>query len=372
MQPDVALSVVVTNYNYGRFVATAIESVLCDEPADVEVVVVDDGSTDGSLEVLATFGERIRLVTQPHQGMAAAFTTGFHNSHGRWIVFLDADDALLPGAAAKILAAAKDVIRVQWQTCETDAALRPTGRLVPSYPPTAGDVRALIERDGPFGVVNAHGCGTAWSREFLASAFPIPVPDFAVHCDAYLATLACLAGPSAVLDEPLSLYRVHGSNDYAGRSVAEQASRTLHVYRLRCSLISERTGVSVARWQAGNPHHDWLAQLERGCAELAELIPAGARYVLLDEDQWAAGKQLLPQRTNVTFPEAEGTYAGPPADDRRAAEEMRRVIMGGISHVVVAQPARWWTECYPELFRAVCAAGPLVRESDLVRVHSVG
>jgi glycosyltransferase involved in cell wall biosynthesis len=354
---DVALSVVVTNHNYGRFVAQAVDSVLDQRRGDVEVVVVDDGSTDDSFRVLMPYASRVRLVAQGHGGMAAAFTAGVEASRAAWVMFLDADDVLLPGACERILAATSDdVVRVQWQTREVDVDLRPTGTLVPAEAPTGGDVRALVERDGPFAVVNAHGCGTAWSRKFLAQAFPIPTPQFDRHCDAYLATLASLAGPSAVINDPISLYRLHGNNDYAGQCRTERYRRTLEVYRLRCQLLAERTGLDPRRWLDGNPHYDWLTQLNDACADIQGVIPPHATYVLIDEDHWAAGGQLLTDRVNLPFPAFDGRYAGPPADNAAAVAALDRCVAAGATHLVVARHAAWWLDSYPSLQEKLGAA----------------
>jgi GT2 family glycosyltransferase len=88
------VSVVITNYNYGRYVDRAVESVLSQtQPAD-EIIVVDDGSTDDSLDQLARFRDSIKVITQDNQGVAAARTTGIEAATQAHIVLLDADDQI--------------------------------------------------------------------------------------------------------------------------------------------------------------------------------------------------------------------------------------------------------------------------------------
>ena len=90
------ISVIVPCYNAARWVKEAIDSCLQQTYERVEVIVVDDGSTDHSLEILQSYGARIRLETGPHRGGSNARNCGFALSTGRFIQFLDADDYLLP------------------------------------------------------------------------------------------------------------------------------------------------------------------------------------------------------------------------------------------------------------------------------------
>ncbi len=86
------VSVVIPNYNYGRFLAAAIESVLAQTYPLIDITVVDDGSTDDSLEILAGFGDRVSVIKQANLGVGAARNTGVKNSGGEFIAFLDSDD----------------------------------------------------------------------------------------------------------------------------------------------------------------------------------------------------------------------------------------------------------------------------------------
>jgi glycosyltransferase involved in cell wall biosynthesis len=90
------VSVVIPTYNYGRYVRDAIESALAQTVLPLEVVVVDDGSTDDTPAVLARYGDRIRVVRQENQGLSAARNTGIRAACGEWVAFLDSDDAFHP------------------------------------------------------------------------------------------------------------------------------------------------------------------------------------------------------------------------------------------------------------------------------------
>lgn len=94
MHPRV--SVIIPNYNYGRFLAEAVNSALNQTSAPHEVIVVDDGSTDNSLEILAAYGERIKVIRQTNQGVGAARNAGAELATGDLLAFLDADDYWAP------------------------------------------------------------------------------------------------------------------------------------------------------------------------------------------------------------------------------------------------------------------------------------
>jgi len=91
------VTAVIPCYNYGGFVARAIDSVLDQTYPAVECVVVDDGSTDDTPSILRQFGERIRVIRQANSGLSAARNTGISNARGTFVAFLDADDSWVPG-----------------------------------------------------------------------------------------------------------------------------------------------------------------------------------------------------------------------------------------------------------------------------------
>jgi len=94
------VSVVVTTYNQRAYVAAAIESALGQTFADREVIVVDDGSTDGTDAIVASFGTRVRLIRQENQGVAGSRNTGVLNTRGELVAFLDGDDLWEPDKLA--------------------------------------------------------------------------------------------------------------------------------------------------------------------------------------------------------------------------------------------------------------------------------
>lgn len=88
------VSIIITNYNYGQYLKQALESALAQDYSSIEVIVVDDGSTDNSAQVLQPYLKRIAYIGQPNSGVVAARNNGAAQSSGDYIIFLDADDYL--------------------------------------------------------------------------------------------------------------------------------------------------------------------------------------------------------------------------------------------------------------------------------------
>jgi glycosyltransferase involved in cell wall biosynthesis len=119
------VSVIVPSYNHGIYLPDAVESVLNQTHSKVEVIVVDDGSTDDTREAAARYRDRVRYEYQSNQGLAAARNTGLRLASGDFVVFLDADDLLLPPMMEKGLkcfAAYPDagVVHCGWIYASTD------------------------------------------------------------------------------------------------------------------------------------------------------------------------------------------------------------------------------------------------------------
>jgi glycosyltransferase involved in cell wall biosynthesis len=90
------VSVIIAAYNYARFLPQAIDSVLRQDYSPCEIVVVDDGSTDNTAEVVAPYAQRVRYIRQTNAGLSAARNRGIHAARFDYVAFLDADDEWLP------------------------------------------------------------------------------------------------------------------------------------------------------------------------------------------------------------------------------------------------------------------------------------
>src|SRR2546421_2533865 len=140
------VSIVITNHNYAEFLPQALHSALEQRGPEVEVIVVDDGSTDSSRDVIASFGDRVRPCLQDNQGQKGAFNTGLAAATGDIVMFLDSDDELAPGTAAAVsaaFAAHPEAGRVVFRLAVMDRDGHATGAIVPppGVPLAQGDVR---------------------------------------------------------------------------------------------------------------------------------------------------------------------------------------------------------------------------------------
>ena len=95
--PRPLVSVVIPTYNYGTYVAQAVESVLAQDYEPKEIVVADDGSTDDTAKALEPYADRVRVLRLAHAGPGAARNAALHSTNGEFVAFLDADDLWLAG-----------------------------------------------------------------------------------------------------------------------------------------------------------------------------------------------------------------------------------------------------------------------------------
>jgi glycosyltransferase involved in cell wall biosynthesis len=172
------------------------------------VIVVDDGSTDGSRELLARFARRALLVLKGNGGQASALNAGLRAARGELIAFLDADDALFPEAMESAAKAWRpNVAKVQFPLEILDQNNQPTGLRMPRGQLSEGALMEPFLETGRY--VTAPTSGNVFSRDFLERIFPIPEREFETG-DGYLNTCAPFYGRIVALSQPLGFYRVHG------------------------------------------------------------------------------------------------------------------------------------------------------------------
>jgi glycosyltransferase involved in cell wall biosynthesis len=250
------VSVIVTNYNYGRYLRQAIDSALTQTYDAVEVVVVDDGSTDDSPAIIRSYGARIRPVLKANGGQASAFNAGVAASRGSLIAFLDADDVFMPTKIARCVEAAMehrgaDLIYHQLQTVDASGAL--AGRV---YPPLLhrGRIAERVRRGGGAWMY-APTSGQVYRRTFLDWIMPVPEAEYQISADAYVAGLAGLLGEVFGFDAILASYRVHGSNGYTYVAGTDERQK-LAEHNRRYEIESQALNAALER--LGGP---WRVQL---------------------------------------------------------------------------------------------------------------
>ena len=239
------ISVIITCYNYATYVAQAIDSVLSQEYEAVELVVVDDASTDNSRDIIAGYGDRLKACfVSPNGGHGNAFNTGYAASTGDVVMFLDADDFLRPGTLSYV---AKDFdpreTMRQYRMDLVDADSTPYD-VHPKWeqPFMTEAAKATVLQAGSFPTTVTSGL--VFSRAFLEQVMPMPPEDFRQGADGYLATLAPLYGPLGDGGSHINAaYRQHGAN-HSGfdKAIAKRAAWCLGHNAARFKALHDHAG----------------------------------------------------------------------------------------------------------------------------------
>lgn len=210
------MTVVIDNFEYQAFVGTAIDSAIAQSYPNVEVVVVDDGSRDGSRQVLETYRDRVELVMKANGGQASALNAGFLSARGDIVLFLDADDFLYPNAVERVVEAfGPQVAKVHFRLDAVDAQGRPLGFTNPPADRRLddGDVVDKVLRVARY--TTPVTSGNAFARQALEQVMPIPEAAFRISADGYLVTTVPFYGMVRAIEDRLGAYRIHGANAWA-------------------------------------------------------------------------------------------------------------------------------------------------------------
>jgi glycosyltransferase involved in cell wall biosynthesis len=211
------VSVLIDTYNHERFIEQAIVSVLeQDFPAsDREILVVDDGSTDGTPEIVKKFAPQVRLLRKENGGQASAFNAGIPECKGEIIAFLDGDDWWAQGKLTRVshvLAAEQEVGLVGHAILEAF----PEGTMRIVAPEKNERLRLNSLASARVFRLRKSYLGT--SRMTLRAKLArhiLPVPDaLVIEADEYLFTLAAALSEIVILQDALTHYHIHGGNLY--------------------------------------------------------------------------------------------------------------------------------------------------------------
>lgn len=203
------VSIVICNYNYGHFVADAINSALKQKTPAKEIVVVDDGSTDNSREVIAGFGERVKLIAKANGGQMSAYNAGFEVITGDIVIFLDSDDCLLPDTVAEVsqAMAGSDVARAHYKLELIDSSSTKQGGVIPTVL-AEGNLAPVVRRGQLF--LAAPGSGNAYRVSALQRIMPLPsTPQERHGADFFAGYASAFLGHIVAINKTLGQYRVH-------------------------------------------------------------------------------------------------------------------------------------------------------------------
>jgi len=232
------VSIAINNYNYGRFIREAIESALNQDYGNCEVIIVDDGSTDNSRQIIDEYRGRAKVVFKANGGQASAFNAGLSQAKGGIVLFLDSDDYLFPNAVSQIVASWKpNISRCQFRLREIDGEGRQIGEMPHKGSLLSrGDLVGLLFKKRT--LVQAPTSGNAFNRAALEKIFPID-ERFRICVDAWLVYHTAAFGEVLAIEEMFGAYRVHGSNNYIGYNVDSSMtdSRMLKILKAKLEFV---------------------------------------------------------------------------------------------------------------------------------------
>ncbi len=213
------VSIIINNYNYERFISQAIDSALNQTYPQIEVVVVDDGSTDNSQQIIAKYGDKIVPVLKKNGGQASTFNAGFAASQGEIICFLDSDDVFIPEKIAEVVNVFLEHQDLGWcfhNQKWVDENTQPLPKTSTQRSSQECDFRALIKAGKlppPLPATSA----LCFKRSLLQQILPMFESD-GTSADRYLKYVAVALDKGFLLGKVLALHRIHSSNAYTLRN----------------------------------------------------------------------------------------------------------------------------------------------------------
>ncbi len=303
------LSVIVNNYNHERFLPAAINSVLMLKMPLAEVIVVDDGSTDGSREVIAAYGARITPIFQDNAGQLRACLNALARSTGDYVYFLDADD-VVSAVFAEIVPPLLDrnPAKIQFRLSSIDSDGAPLNSTFPSFPKRYGQAEIVRDMAAWGFYVTPPTSGNVFRRDVLERVASLRI-DYETAVDGIALYLAPLVGEVATVDRPLAFYRLHGSNLHQQHVLsAVRLRKEIERTRARSTHFAEITGGGGGVPLPASPAmvREWMMMAD--VAEGRRPRPADALVFLsglwrasfrlknkLMLSAWAAAALVLPQ-----------------------------------------------------------------------------
>lgn len=203
------ISIVVPSYNHARYLSAAVESVLAQDYGKVELIVIDDGSTDGSREVLERFGKRFHWEVQANRGQAATLNKGWTMSRGDILAYLSADDVLLPSAVSRSVAVLERNPDVVLTYCDFNL-IDPDSNVIRRVRAPDFEYRDMVIR-----MICHPGPGAFFRRRAFEQAGPWHT-GYRQHADLEFWLRLGLHGRFQRIPEVLAAFRVHpGSQSFS-------------------------------------------------------------------------------------------------------------------------------------------------------------
>ncbi|GAB4533127.1 MAG: hypothetical protein Tsb0014_18190 [Pleurocapsa sp.] len=269
MNNEALVSIIINNYNYGHFLAKAINSALNQTYPYIEVIVVDDGSTDNSREIMASYGKKIIAVYKENGGQASAINAGFNISKGSIICLLDADDFFVDHKVKQIVKIMNQKSNLGWcfhklKLVDSTGKILGTTRTLRNTSHEnsfSGDFR-LDMRKGKIRFYPPSTSGLCFTRSLLEKILPMPEIFTHTSADRYIRYAAIALDRGYFLNEELTWQCIHGNNAATLRQdLDNNNSREIiaaYCLRLKFPELAKFTNRMFARglsfyWKNPNP-----------------------------------------------------------------------------------------------------------------------
>lgn len=246
MEINCSATIIINNYNYNRFLRGAINSALSQTYPNTEIVVVDDGSTDSSQEIIKEYGDRVIPIIKKNGGQSSALNAGIENSSGEIILFLDADDIFLPDKVEKVINSFYE-ISLDSRECalifDTPETIDESGKNLGLDPfigscewgdlyasrcqnglkekkivhvSTSDDVYLHAKKYRYIPYLGSPTSGLSITRSLANQIFPLPDQNIKTCADDFLVKAASLTGNIYFIKDKVTQYRIHGNNNWFG------------------------------------------------------------------------------------------------------------------------------------------------------------
>lgn len=238
------LGVIILNYNYACYIRHTIETVLGQTLPFDQFCVVDDGSTDNSLEIIESYISQLKLIRKANGGRMTATLAGIEALTTDYIYILDADDFIAPQFVERIRPhLLSRPAKIQCQLSGVDNEGTSIDSIFPTYPPDY-DAKCMIEDNEAIGFyICPPTSANIYRRDYLQQ---IDLPSLDPHepLDGVGAMIAPYFGPVVSIAEPLAYYRVHGNNfSSAGNPTPQIMTREMERFNRRwqaaCRLLAQ-------------------------------------------------------------------------------------------------------------------------------------
>lgn len=294
------ISIVINNYNYGRFLLRAIDSALAQNDDNFEVVVVDDGSTDNSVSLAQSrLSAKLRVIEKPNGGQASAINAGYWGSTGEWIMFLDSDDWYEPDA---LLTLRKEfqpgVAKVHFRLTQYHEATGKFGEIIPRYL-SRGDVIQEMAEYGNYKWPPTSG--NIFRRKALDNIMPMPEMEYKICADLYLCLMISAYGEIASVYRPLGFYRIHSENAHA-KTAFQLNKKSLFAQAmglLRVTIVAERL-------LKGKGVKGKMTELDR--RENIEIVAIAARFGAIQLEEFGYSWKDVERHWSICYSYCPNTF----------------------------------------------------------------